>query len=282
MKRFVKQLLPLGALLAVAAMPIQAAAAEQPNLDLNEALKDTMQFKTQYNNTYDSNSMDAWNNVWSRSGKDWIGCRPGNIQCQVCPNQQEEQEGAACPGKPCGPACPERPEAPQRPDGPVRPERPEAPQQPETPEAPQKPQLPDTDSDGSGGDASLSGYEQQVADLVNKERQAAGLPALKVNTKLARVAERKAEDMRDNNYFSHTSPTYGSPFDMMRQFGIRYTSAGENIAKGQKSPQSVMKGWMNSQGHKDNILDSKYTEIGVGYVTDGSGNTYWVQMFIRP
>lgn len=130
--------------------------------------------------------------------------------------------------------------------------------------------------------ASLGSYEQQVVNLVNKERAAAGLPALKVNTKLSAVAEKKAEDMRDKNYFSHTSPTYGSPFDMMRQFGISYSTAGENIAKGQRTPAEVMNGWMNSPGHKANILNSSYTEIGVGYVTDSNGNTYWVQQFIRP
>jgi len=105
---------------------------------------------------------------------------------------------------------------------------------------------------------------------------------LKVNTKLSGVAEKKAEDMRDRNYFSHTSPTYGSPFDMMKQFGISYSSAGENIAKGQRTPADVMNGWMNSPGHKANILNSSYTEIGVGYVTDSNGTTYWVQHFIRP
>lgn len=130
--------------------------------------------------------------------------------------------------------------------------------------------------------ANIGAYEQQVVDLVNKERAAVGLPALKVNTKLAGVAEKKAEDLRDKNYFAHQSPTYGSPFDMMKQFGISYSTAGENIAKGQKTPSAVMNGWMNSQGHKDNILNSSFTEIGVGYVTDSNGNTYWVQMFIRP
>jgi len=130
--------------------------------------------------------------------------------------------------------------------------------------------------------SSFGTYEQQVVDLVNKERAAAGLPALKVNTKLSAVAEKKAEDMRDKNYFSHTSPTYGSPFDMMRQFGVSYSTAGENIAKGQRTPAAVMDGWMNSPGHRANILNSSYTEIGVGYVTDSNGNTYWVQQFIRP
>lgn len=130
--------------------------------------------------------------------------------------------------------------------------------------------------------AAVGSTEKQVADLVNKERSAQGLAPLKFNGELSKVAKLKATDMRDKNYFSHTSPTYGSPFDMMKSFGIRYTSAGENIAKGYRTPDAVMKGWMNSPGHKANILNSSFTEIGVGYVTDSSGTGYWVQMFIRP
>lgn len=130
--------------------------------------------------------------------------------------------------------------------------------------------------------ASFGSYEQQVVDLVNKERAAVGLPSLQMNSKLSGVAEKKAEDLRDQNYFAHQSPTYGSPFDMMKQFGISYTAAGENIAKGQRTPESVMDGWMNSPGHKANILNANFTEIGVGYVTDSGGTTYWVQHFIRP
>lgn len=130
--------------------------------------------------------------------------------------------------------------------------------------------------------ASLGAYENQVVSLVNQERAKAGLSPLKINTKLTGVAERKAEDLRDKNYFAHNSPTYGSPFDMMKQFGITYTAAGENIAKGQRTPAEVMNGWMNSPGHKANIMNANYTEIGVGYVTDSNGTTYWVQHFIRP
>ncbi|MOA18351.1 Cysteine-rich secretory protein family protein [compost metagenome] len=81
--------------------------------------------------------------------------------------------------------------------------------------------------------------------------------------------------MRTNNYFSHTSPTYGSPFDMMKSFGITYNAAGENIAMGQKTPEEVMKAWMNSPGHKANILNANFNYIGVGY-----DNNYWVQEFI--
>ncbi|QHI73864.1 serine protease [Aminipila terrae] len=133
----------------------------------------------------------------------------------------------------------------------------------------------------TGNSGSIGAYEQQVVDIVNQERAKAGLAPLTVNAKLSDVAEKKAEDMRDKNYFSHTSPTYGSPFDMMKQFGINYTAAGENIAKGQKTPQDVMTAWMNSSGHRANILNSNYAQIGVGYVTDSNGTTYWVQEFIK-
>ena len=125
-------------------------------------------------------------------------------------------------------------------------------------------------------------YARQILELVNEERKAAGLESLTLASKLSDVAQVKAEDMRDQGYFSHTSPTYGSPFDMMKQFGIVYRAAGENIAKGYTSPQAVMKGWMNSSGHRENILNGKFTQLGVGYCTDSKGNGYWVQMFIKP
>ena len=123
----------------------------------------------------------------------------------------------------------------------------------------------------------VSAYEAQVVTLVNEERAKYGLPALTLNAKLSDVARLKSQDMRDKGYFSHTSPTYGSPFDMMRQFGITYKSAGENIAYGQKTPQVVVTAWMNSQGHRANILNANFTQIGVGYVSSGN---YWTQMFI--
>lgn len=125
-------------------------------------------------------------------------------------------------------------------------------------------------------------YENEVARLVNVERAKAGLPALSINWQLARVARYKSQDMVNNNYFSHTSPTYGSPFDMIRAFGISFTAAGENIAMGQTSPQSVMTAWMNSSGHRANILNPNYTQIGVGYAKDSYGRPYWTQEFIRP
>ena len=117
-------------------------------------------------------------------------------------------------------------------------------------------------------------FTKQVADLVNQERAKAGLAPLQMDASLNQVAMAKASDMAQNNYFSHTSPTYGSPFDMMKQFGVSYRTAGENIAMGQRSPQEVMTQWMNSEGHRKNILNGSFTKIGVGYV-----NGYWVQEF---
>ena len=126
-------------------------------------------------------------------------------------------------------------------------------------------------------DTSVLNYEKEVVRLVNDIRTQRGLPELTYNWELSRVARYKSQDMKDNKYFSHTSPVYGTPFQMMRSFGITYRSAGENIARGQRSPEAVVNAWMNSSGHRANILSTSFTQIGVGYVADGN---YWTQMFI--
>ncbi|SEQ85290.1 uncharacterized protein, YkwD family [Virgibacillus subterraneus] len=144
-----------------------------------------------------------------------------------------------------------------------------APQQQETTKQPEKQEQTQSQQ--------LNEFEQQVVELTNKERTAQGLEPLKVDTELSKVAREKSSDMSTNNYFSHNSPTYGSPFDMMKQFGISYQTAGENIAKGQRTPQEVVNGWMNSEGHRKNIMNSDFTHIGVGYVEQGN---YWTQQFI--
>ena len=123
----------------------------------------------------------------------------------------------------------------------------------------------------------VSQYVQQVISLTNQQRTKNGLPALKTDTQLSGVAQKKAVDMQQNHYFSHTSPTYGSPFDMMRDFGVTYKSAGENIAQGQRTPQEVVTAWMNSEGHRKNILSANFTHIGVGFEQTGKN---WSQMFI--
>lgn len=126
----------------------------------------------------------------------------------------------------------------------------------------------------------IKSIENQVIQLTNQERAKNGLPALTANWELSRVARYKADDMRDKNYFSHTSPTYGDPFTMMKNFGIAYRAAGENIAAGQATAQEVMQAWMNSSGHRANILSRNYTQIGVGYSKGGTQRYYWSQMFI--
>ncbi|MCM3651962.1 CAP domain-containing protein [Metabacillus litoralis] len=124
--------------------------------------------------------------------------------------------------------------------------------------------------------SSPSSFEEQVVQLVNQQRAKAGLKSLTHRADVKNVAQKKAQDMINSNYFSHTSPNYGSPFDMLKTFGISYSYAGENIAKGQKTPQEVMNAWMNSSGHRANILKPEFDAIGVGYYHGA-----WVQMFIK-
>ena len=125
--------------------------------------------------------------------------------------------------------------------------------------------------------ATVLHYENEVIRLVNEIRAENGLKPLTANWELSRIARYKSEDMSDNRYFSHTSPTYGTPFQMIKAFGLSYRSAGENIAYGYGTPAAVVNGWMNSSGHRANILTASYTQIGVGYCASGN---YWTQMFI--
>ena len=165
-----------------------------------------------------------------------------------------DRPGLSCGGspKPSGPSAPETPSEPEQPDVPSEPDQP-------------------------SGSTSVLDYEQQLVTLVNAERAKYGLAALTLDETLCGYARVKSQDMHDQGYFSHTSPTYGSPFDMMRSFGISYSYAGENIAMGYSSPEAVMTAWMNSAGHRANILSANFTTLGVGYVADGG---YWTQWFI--
>lgn len=142
----------------------------------------------------------------------------------------------------------------------------------------------DTDKDNIVSNENVTGefasFQKEVVRLVNVERAKLGLAQLSLNAKLSNVATLKSQDMINKNYFSHTSPTYGSPFEMMKKFNISYKTAGENIAKGQKTPAQVVNAWMNSQGHRENILNKNYTEIGIGVAKDAKGTLYWTQMFI--
>jgi uncharacterized YkwD family protein len=127
--------------------------------------------------------------------------------------------------------------------------------------------------------AGLTAQEQQMLNLVNAERARAGLPALKADPELTKLARLKSQDMIQLNYFSHQSPTYGSPFDMMRRFGITYRTAGENIA-GNQSVEAAHRALMNSPGHRANILNRDFTHIGIGIQTGGRYGMMFTQMFV--
>ena len=121
--------------------------------------------------------------------------------------------------------------------------------------------------------------EKEVFDLINKQRTQNGLSALKLDTETLRVARIKAQDMVDNNYFSHNSPTYGSPFQMLNSFKISYKTAGENIA-GNSSNSAAVTAWMNSSGHKANILNSSFNYTGIGVVKGSKYGKIYVQLFL--
>lgn len=127
--------------------------------------------------------------------------------------------------------------------------------------------------------SSMNSDEKEVFDLINKQRTNNGLPALKNDSEVQRIARIKAQDMVDNNYFSHNSPTYGSPFDMLKSFKVSYKTAGENIAAN-SSNSSAVTAWMNSSGHKANILNSSFNYTGIGVVSSPRYGKMYVQMFI--
>lgn len=129
---------------------------------------------------------------------------------------------------------------------------------------------------------SLTSEEQEMLRLVNEARSQNNVPPLQLDMNVCNVARVKAQDMIDNNYFSHYSPTYGSPFDMMKSFGIKFIQAGENIA-GNQTVQNAHNTLMNSPGHRKNLLNPDYTHIGIGIKKGGPYGNMFSQMFIsRP
>ncbi|RKQ34682.1 CAP domain-containing protein [Oceanobacillus halophilus] len=150
---------------------------------------------------------------------------------------------------------------------------------PTSPETNQSERNNNTPQEGNQA-ADASEIVKEVVRLTNEERKKNGLPELQMSQELNDAAQKKSVDMADNGYFSHNSPTYGSPFDMLKQFGIDYTVAAENIAAGQQTAQEVVDGWMNSEGHRKNILNDSVTHIGVGMEDSGNQGPYWTQLFI--
>lgn len=157
---------------------------------------------------------------------------------------------------------------PETPDAPITPDV------PSTPDAPTTPDVPDSSED----EADVHPYVLKVVELVNKERKSAGLNPVTLNTDATTAAQVRAEESSVS--FSHTRPDGTSFATALKDAGVSYRSCGENIAWGQKTPEQVMEGWMNSAGHRANILNASYTEIGVGFYQNASGVNYWSQLFI--
>ncbi|MGE5581162.1 MAG: CAP domain-containing protein [Bacillota bacterium] len=168
------------------------------------------------------------------------------------------------PAKPTVPVTPTQPTTP-----PAKPTVPTAPTQPTTPANP----APSNPATG------LTSEESKMVNLVNQERMNQGIKPLSVNMQLVNLARLKSQDMVKNNYFDHTSPTYGSPFDMMRNAGIKYTTAGENIA-GAATTESAHQNLMNSPGHRANILNPSFNQVGIGIAQGSPYGNIFTQMFI--
>lgn len=251
-----------------------------------EQSQDQLYTKVFYSINGEQTSEEKFNNYFKDFQMKWNKSEKQQKQSDEQPNKEEQKQEEPEPKK--EQSKKEQPQAneqkQQQPEKQEQPEKQQSEKQQEQPteqtEAP-APQQQETTKQQEQQEQTqsqqLSEFEQQVVELTNKERTAQGLAPLKVDTELSKVAREKSRDMSSNNYFSHNSPTYGSPFDMMKQFGISYQTAGENIARGQRTPQEVVNGWMNSEGHRKNIMNSDFTHIGVGYVEQGN---YWTQQFI--
>lgn len=154
-------------------------------------------------------------------------------------------------------------------------ELPAQPPEEETPPTEEAPPQEEPDApEESGG---VQEAAAAVTSLVNAARQDAGLSELELDADLCAAAQARAQEIAQS--FSHTRPDGSSCFTILEEFGISYRAAGENIAMGQRTPEEVMDGWMNSSGHRANILNGTFTSIGVGYYVDGAGAAHWVQIF---
>ena len=145
----------------------------------------------------------------------------------------------------------------------------------------QKPGVEDNNQTGQpeadNSTQSVHAYVKRIVELVNQERAKAGLNALTLNMNVTKAAQVRAVECQ--TLFSHTRPNGTSFATALKEAGVSYRGAGENIAWGQKTPEQVMQGWMNSAGHRANILNARYTSIGVGYYRNASGVNYWTQLF---
>lgn len=183
----------------------------------------------------------------------------------------QPDDPADCPDADCPDETPDTPETPDKPS--------ETPDTPETPDKPsEKPDTPSEKPDDStdNGNTSVSSYANAVLNLVNKYRNQNGLASVKLDSALSGAASTRAKEIISS--FSHTRPNGSSCFTVLSENGISYNGAGENIAYGQSSPDEVMTAWMNSAGHRANILNASFTRLGVG-VYESGGTLYWTQLF---
>lgn len=223
--------------------------------------------------------VDGWYIV-KLPGKSSIGCVEGkylkpystNVGLKRIPN-------VPSPTTPGTSTTPTTPYEPGTQGTPVVPGTPAVPKTP-TPGTTTPPAAPGTtpaqDTTGTGV---MNADEKRILDLCNAERAKTGAPALKANNDLTKLARMKSKDIVDKNYFSHQSPTYGSPFEMMRDYGVSYMYAGENLAQN-TTADKAFSAWMGSEGHKKNILNPNFTELGVGIAPKGDGSFIYTQMFI--
>ncbi|WP_286167014.1 CAP domain-containing protein [Clostridium sp. D33t1_170424_F3] len=182
------------------------------------------------------------------------------------------------PLRPILPWCPEAPSQPDVPSLPDTPSQPDTPSKPDTPSEPESPVPPSSEPETPDTDTDMLSYAEQVVKLVNQERAKAGLAPLTLSQPVASAAQVRAKEITQS--FSHTRPDGRSFSTALTEQNVSYRSSGENIAWGQKTPEQVMQGWMNSEGHRKNIMNAKFTSIGVGYHRNASGVNYWTQLFI--
>ena len=192
-------------------------------------------------------------------------CKENSVNCQVYVGNWCDLESILDCFRPSAPGSGDATEIPD-----TKPETPDA-------ELPgNKPETPGNDSSVNNGQEGEKSYVEQVVALVNIERAKAGLPALTMSEDLNRAAQIRAKEIVQS--FSHTRPNGSSFSSVLKENGISYRGAGENIAWGQRTPEAVVNAWMNSAGHRANILNKNYTTIGVGYYLDGT-TPYWAQLF---
>lgn len=182
------------------------------------------------------------------------------------------------PETPEVPEIPETPNQPEAPEVPETPNKPEIPEMPSTPEKPNTPEIPSApENPPSQEDTEELTFAEQVVVLVNKERAKENLSPVSIDEKIEDAALVRAKEIQTS--FSHTRPNGSSFATALKEAGATYRSAGENIAWGQKTPEEVVKAWMNSSGHRANIMNPNYSRIGVGHLQNAKGTSYWVQLF---